>query len=60
MRSGRKRDAIVNGIPNLSGAKSVNEVIRFLGGLATPSERLARRRLTVRAKAAEQYGRLEL
>jgi alpha-1,3-rhamnosyltransferase len=58
MRRGHKKQAMKFGIPNLTAAKSFNERIRFLTGLATPSSILRSRRRRSQDAAFQKYGDL--
>ena len=58
MRRGFKSLAAKHGLPNLASATSVNEAARFVGGLATPSSLLARRRSRLRERSTARYGSL--
>ena len=58
MRRGHRKAAMKFGLPNLTVAKSLNETIRFLAGLATPNAILDRRRQAARAAATANYGRV--
>lgn len=58
MRAGNKRSAAKYGLISLHGAKSWNEIFRFMGGLAMPNFLLRRRRSNAREAAVEKYGRL--
>jgi len=56
MRRGHKKAAMKFGLPNLTAAKSLNETIRFLAGLATPIALLKSKRNRSRAAAMSKYG----
>lgn len=58
MRRGNKKQAMKFGLPNLTAAQSPTEALRFIGGLATPDERLKSRRTKARETAFQRYGRL--
>jgi len=60
MRRGHKKQAAKFGLPNLTAARSINERIRFLAGLATPTSILRSRRQRYRTAATAKYGRLPL
>jgi glycosyltransferase involved in cell wall biosynthesis len=58
MRSGRKGLALKYGLSNIHAARSVTEVVRFVGGLAVPRSRLRTRREKARNIAFGRYGRI--
>jgi alpha-1,3-rhamnosyltransferase len=60
MRRGHRSLAIEHGIPNLPAARSFNEILRFLTGLAAPRALLQARREKARKNASDRYGRLDL
>jgi alpha-1,3-rhamnosyltransferase len=59
MRRGHKKAAMKFGLPNLGTARSLNETLRFLAGLATPDYALRDRRRRGRSAAQAKYGFLE-
>ncbi|HEY2846926.1 MAG TPA: glycosyltransferase [Pyrinomonadaceae bacterium] len=60
MRRCHKKAAMKFGLPNLTAAKSITEIARFIGGLLTPTSTLQDRQRHTRAAMNKKYDALAL